>query len=372
MEDPGKTPSHVVPLAPPSLWPTLQRLAGGAWPPKDGPTATRFVEAAVQQGLLPLLLNEEACPPAVAAARERYRVWDQLFRRRAENLLGAMQALAKLLGPEPFILLKGADYAWRLYPDPVLRPMQDIDILVPTRQFASVCARLRAAGLVQRFEGASTHRVAWFGESVFDLGEVTLEVHHSFLPRARHPIDYDAVWERRVPVALSGVVAARLDDVDAFVYHALSLAKDEFFVRLARYLDFWLLLRTVPSLDPACLRAREWRATHALYGALRQAQDLFPEMEERLARPTAGLLPGRTRRFLERFVLPGAEGLRITRRRRRGLQLWRKFWLMDSGWRRTCFALHYGYAVARGGWLGWRARATSEGRGRPGPGTSTA
>jgi hypothetical protein len=329
------------------------------------------VEAAVQHGLLPLLLNEGACPPAVAAARERYRAWDQLFRRRAENLLGALRALAALLEPERFILLKGADYAWRLYPDPVLRPMQDIDILVPTRRFTAVCGRLREAGLVQRFEGSPTHRVAWFGESVFDLGGVTLEVHHCFLPRARHPIDYDAVWERRVPVAVSGVVAARLDDVDAFVYHALSLAKDEFFVRLARYLDFWLLLRTVPSLDPACLRARDWRATHALYGALRQAQGLFPEMEERHARPTADLLPRRTRHFLERFVLPGAEGLRITRRRRRGLQLWRKLWLMDSGWRRTSFALHYGYAVATGCWLAWRARARSEGRGRPGTGTGT-
>ncbi len=348
----------------------LQRLGGGAWPPKDGPAATRFVEAAVEHGLLPLLLHEEACPPAVAAALERYRIWESLFRRRAEKLGGAVRDLTALLDPEPLILLKGADYAQRLYPEPMLRPMQDIDILVPAARFAAVCARLHEAGLVQRFEGSPTHRVAWFGESVFDLGDVTLEVHHSFLPRARHPIDYDAVFRRRVPVAGSGVAVARLDDVDAFVYHALSLAKDEFFVRLARYLDFWLLLRTLSSLGPARERAREWRATHALYGALRQVRLLFPELEERHPQPARGLLTSRNGRFLERWVLPGGEGLRVTKRRRRGLQLWRKFWLMDSSWRRMCFALQYVHAVASGSWLAWRATATPDGQGRPGPGTT--
>jgi hypothetical protein len=372
MEEPAKTPPPELPFAAPSLWPVLQRLAGGAWPPKDDPAATRFVEAAVQQGLLPLLLYEEACPPAVEAARERYRVWENIFRRRAEKLAGAVRAVAALLDPEPFILLKGADYAQRLYPEPALRPMQDIDILVPAPRFAAVCARLHEAGLVQRFEGSPTHRVAWFGESVFDLGDVTLEVHHSFLPRARHPIDYEAVWRRRIPVAGSGVAVARLDDVDAFVYHALSLAKDEFFVRLARYVDLWLLLRTLSSLAPARERAREWRATHALYGALRQAQDLFPEMEARHPGPAKRLLPDRTGRFLERFVLPGTEGLRITQQRKRGLQLWRKFWLMDSSWRRVCFALHYVFAVASGCWLAWRATDTPDSQGRPGPGTSRA
>jgi hypothetical protein len=356
MEEPARTPPPDVGLVPPSLWPALQRLAGGAWPPNDATAATRFVEAAVQQGLLPLLLHEGACPPAVAVARDGYRVWDQLFRRRAEILKTALLRLTRLLGLQPFILLKGADYAYRLYPDPVLRPMQDIDILVSARGFGAVCARLREAGLVQRFEYSPTHRVPWFGESVFDLGDVTLEVHHSFLPKSRHPIDYDAVFERRVPAAVPGFSAARLDDVDAFVYHALSLAKDEFFARLGRYVDLWLLLQTVPSLDPAVRRAREWRATHALYGALRQAQDLFPEMEARIAEPLADLLRGPTRRFLERLVLPGVEGLRITRRRKRGLQLWRKFWLMDSAWRRARFALHYGHAWLQGLWLEWRAR----------------
>jgi hypothetical protein len=372
MEEPAKTPPPELPFEAPSLWPVLQRLAGGAWPPKDDPAATRFVKAAVQQGLLPLLLRQKACPPAVATARERYRVWENLFRRRAETHAGAVRTLTALLDPEPFILLKGADYAHRLYPEAMLRPMQDIDILVPAPRFAAVCARFREAGLVQRFEGSPTHRVAWFGESVFDLGDVTLEVHHSFLPRARHPIDYGAVWRRRVPVAGFGVAVARLDDVDAFVYHAISLAKDEFFVRLARYVDFWLLLRTLSSLGPARERAREWRATHALYGALRQVQQLFPELEERHPRPAADLLPGRTSRFLERWVLPGGEGLRITRQRKRGVQLWRKFWLMDSSWRRVCFALHYLYAVASGCWLAWRAPATPDTQGRPGPGTSPA
>jgi hypothetical protein len=142
------------------------------------------------------------------------------------------------------------------------------------------------------------------------------------------------------------------------VYHALALARDEFFARLIRYVDLWLMLRQAPAiLEGAGRRAREWRAVRALYGTLQQAASLFPELREELARPASELLAPATRRFLERRVLPSLEERSILRPRRRGLQIWRKFWLMDNPGRRARFALQYAGALARGRWL--QARSTN-------------
>jgi hypothetical protein len=345
---------------PPSLWQALQPAAGGGdQPPGDPDGAERFVEAATREGLLPLLFEQDALPAAVVAALERRRVWARVFERRAASLREALCELPSLLDGEPFVVLKGCDYAERLYPRPGLRTMQDIDILVPRQRLAAVCDSLRRAGKSQLFPGSPTHRVPWFSESVFDLGDVTLEVHDSFLSRSRHSIDYAALWARRVALELGAGAASRLAEADALAYHALSLAKDEFLARLIRYVDLWLMLRKNPeSLPVAAERAREWRALHAFYGCLQQAQAVFPELRELVGPVAVALLPATTRRFLDRYVLPRAAHPTTLAPRRRALQLWRKLWLMDSMPHRIHFGIDYCRARAWGGWLGWRARRT--------------
>ena len=343
---------------PPSLWPLLHRLANGRdWPPRDDAEAARFVGAATHEGLLPLLFDEEAPPAPVVAALARQRVWKRVFEGRARTLREALVGLPALLGAEPFVVLKGGDYAERLYPRPDLRTMQDIDILVPRERRAAVDARLREAGMTQLFPGSPTHHVPWFSESVFDLGQVTLEVHDSFLPRVRHAVDYRALWERRRPLTVDGLATSRLDDVDALVYHGLSLAKDEFFARLIRYVDLWLMLQAVPgALAPAVARAREWQTVHAFYGCLQQAQGFLPELQDVLAPALAELLPAARRPFFDGRVLPSVAERSVVVPRRRGVQLWRKFWLIDSLRRRAGFGIQFGYALAIGAWRG---------RGRP-------
>jgi hypothetical protein len=342
-------------MLPDSLWPLLFRLATGrSWPPAEPAPAEALVDAATQEDLLPLLFEVPDLPAPVRASLDRRRLWAHVFERRAASLRESVGEIERLLG-EPFVLLKGFDYACRLYPRPALRPMQDIDILVPRERFADVCSRLRAAGRPQLFPGSPTHRVAWFSEAIFDLGEVTLEVHDSFLPRARHTIDYEALWSRRVP--LEGTGRERLSDVDAVVYHALSLSKDEFFARLIRYVDLWRMLKAAPGVLPeAAGRAREWQTVNAFYGALQQLQLFFPETREEVAPVAEGLLPPAARQRLDRWVLPGLEERSVLRPRHRGRQIWRKLWLMDNVSRRTQFGITYGYAIACGLWMGLWAR----------------
>jgi hypothetical protein len=339
-------------MLPPSLWPLVHRMAGGrAWPPGDASEAESFVAVATEEGLLPLLFEAPDLPAVVRDVLAGRRLWARIFEKRAQTLGVTVGRLPGLLSGEPFILLKGCDYAHRLYPRPALRPMQDVDILVPRARFGPLCEHLRRMGIAQQFPGSPTHHVPWFSEAVFDLGDVTLEVHDSFLPRARHSVDYAALWDRRERLEVEGDVS-RLSDVDAVAYHALSLAKDEFFARLIRYVDFWLMLRRQPGILPATLaRAREWRALHALHGMLQQAQRCFPELAPELAGVL--VLGASRRRFLDRWVLPGDRSL--TRPRRRLLQLWRKFWLMDTASHRVRFGLSYVPASVLGRWRQWRA-----------------
>lgn len=345
------SPSPMTPELPPSLWPLVHRAAAGEpWPPSSETTADLFVAQASRQGLLPLAFeSDHAMPALLRAALLRHRAWLRVHSARAARLQETLAHLASVLDGEPFVLVKGADYGHRLYPRPDLRPMDDIDVLVPRDRIDAVGARLEAAGLRQGFPAGPVSRLASYHERVFDHGGVIVEVHHSFIQRPRHRIDYDGVWRRRVPLEGDGWRASRLCDADALAYHALALSVDAFAVPLVRYVDLWLLLGHAPdALRPAADRAREWQAVHAFYGALRQAFRFLPELEtpERAAL-ARGLLPAPARALVDRLVLPRP---REHGRERvgRGLRLWRKFWLMDNLRRRAGLALYHVYAKAAG------------------------
>jgi hypothetical protein len=337
------------PELPASLWPLVHRAAAGeAWPPSSGAAADLLVAQAARQGLLPLLFEAHGEMPAVVQeALERQRGFTRVHAARTARLRDTVGRLCRLLADEPVILLKGADYMRRLYPRPELRPMDDVDVLVPRARIDEVCRRLEAAGLRAEFPAGPVSRLPSYHERVFDWDGVIVEVHHSFIQRARHRIDYDAVWQRRVPIDAEGGGAARLGDADGLAYHALALSVDAFAVPLVRYVDLWLMVRAAPeSLAPAAGRAREWQSVHAFYGAFRQAFVFFPELRtaERAA-VVDGLLRAPARAFVDRFVLPRP---REHGRERvgRGLRLWRKFWLMDNLRRRAGLALYHVYAMA--------------------------
>jgi len=336
---------------PAPVWRAVHAAANGEpWPPSDDRAGELFVAQASREGLLPLLFEAADLPDAVRAAVGRQPALLALARARAAILFRALGTLGDLLRDEPFVVLKGADYAFRLYPRPEQRPMQDLDVLVPGDRLPAVCERLQAAGLVARRPRTAAREAPSYYERAFLMGDVVVEVHQAFLQRSRLRVDYEAVWRRRVPIAQAGPAAARLDDVDALAYHALSLAKDEFSVPLVRYVDLWLMLHAGPELlGAAAARAAEWRAARALFGALHQAGRLFPELAEVSVRSVARALVGPlSGRFLARFVLPPPEEQGRAGAVGRARQLWRKFWLMDDVWRRLAFAAEHAGASARG------------------------
>jgi hypothetical protein len=96
---------------PPSLWPTVHRLAAGeAWPPSSVAQATRTVTLARDEGLLFLLFAAPGLPTAMQRALDSVRALDRLNARRTELLLIALTRVAGILAGEPFALLKGTEY----------------------------------------------------------------------------------------------------------------------------------------------------------------------------------------------------------------------------------------------------------------------
>jgi hypothetical protein len=337
-------------LLPSSFWSSIYRTTTNeTWPPTTAAAARRLIEQCSWHGLLPLLFAQPDFPPLVEGARQEAKGWQRILEVRARLFHDAIVAVCAALGDEPAMLIKGADYGHRLYLSRFLRPMQDIDILVTADRIDAVCERLRDAGLVrQRAFGAA--RDPEYHERVFFLGRVLVEVHQSFMQRMRHRIDYDAIWRRRVPTEIGGRRVFRLDDVDALTYHALSMSKDQFHVRLIRYVDLWLLLRQRDGIALAAAgRARDWQTARALYGALSLGCRLFPEFRtDDVSAAMTHALPAATRRFVDRWVLPRPSELGRNEHPPRVLQLWRKACLMDAPRRGLAFALSHAMATFRG------------------------
>lgn len=77
--------------------------------------------------------------------------WEASFRASAMQALAAQATLIKLgclleLAQIPYAALKGARLAWHAYAHPALRPMRDIDILVPPDRAGAVYRALVAQG----------------------------------------------------------------------------------------------------------------------------------------------------------------------------------------------------------------------------------
>jgi hypothetical protein len=304
---------------PENFWPLIASAAGTAWPPGGAGEARKFIRQCVAEAALPLLFATGG-PAEVNAELGAWRALDAANRQRTASLTRAIAGLPSRIGDD-FILLKGSDVSHRLYPAPELRPMGDIDVLVPIESMPLVTERLVGNGARIRY-WRLTHFSAANPDRAFDLGDLTLEVHHSIVHRASARIDYGSIWRSRVRTSVAGVELSRLADADALLAAALNLAKDNLAGPLLRFLDLWLMLKGNPCLaSEAAARAREWRVENALYTVLRIASTLFPELGPLIA----------PRRRLDWLVVP-RDGNRTNdvRRISRATRLWRKFWLLDG------------------------------------------
>jgi hypothetical protein len=183
--------------------------------------------------------EEEVAPLLYAALRHQpwtpppllarlHRTFVDTGSRNALLLAELEAVLAALAGAGiPALLLKGAALAEPVYGSIALRPMVDLDLLLPRGQFAAAVQLLAGLGF------APAHTEAWAGlnltyenellltkASIFD---VALDLHWSLVdsPYYQERLDMGWFWQTAQPVQI-GAVAAQILGPEAQMLHLCS------------------------------------------------------------------------------------------------------------------------------------------------------
>jgi hypothetical protein len=197
--------------------------------------------------------RDEGAPDEVRARVERrYR------EVQAGNLL-RVRAFRRIAGELeeagiPVVPLKGVDLLETIWSDPGLRPMQDVDLLVPPGRRAEAGEALRAAG----------HELVGKGpcQEAYRRDSLAVELHDVlFAPPAPGEPDDEAVWERTV--APPGAPGRRLSPEDRMVYMLAHLFLGEVYRHRTPLLlrDLAALVARGPVLDWRAIRERSEAAS---------------------------------------------------------------------------------------------------------------
>ncbi len=288
---------------------TVALLAAGLRP--DRPDADRLVlpdeafrdllRVAERNAVDALLAAALSSPPAAermsATVREDLR---RVVLRRHREWLELQKALTSALellerARVPVIVLKGGALALSVYPDPPLRPMNDIDLLVPPDAVETAVAALRSGGfLVPDEETASFWKRAYFHLPLRAPGDgyVLVELHWGIAQADRHHPVTDELFRASLPLPEAAGSARRLGPEDMLVHLSLHHAYHYFEPRLIWIYDLALLHADPPPAALAHARARSWRAAIPFLLSLAQVERVYPG----LLRPDYRELPERSAR----------------------------------------------------------------------------
>ena len=135
------------------------------------------------------------------AERLRLRLEEEAV--RAVQLEGELQRLSPLLADFPVVVLKGPVLAHGLYPDPLLRPFKDLDLLVPSARFEELVVALGRYGYVRSRPEPVPGFDALVGKALVLVhpGGVVIDLHRTLVSGiVGSSIDVDAIVADRIAV----------------------------------------------------------------------------------------------------------------------------------------------------------------------------
>jgi hypothetical protein len=214
----------------------------------QGADLDRAVAAAAGHRIEPLLwraLGEAVSLDSLGPHRKALGRVADAFKMEAHLLLPRAVALAVRplteAGLEP-VVFKGPAVAAR-YPAPGLRPMEDIDLLLPRAHHQRALEALRAAGWrVLRAGGGDRYDTALGHEHVPSL---VLELHYGLEGTTQRvtALEPGALWERRQPLECAGTPAFGLPPAEELVVLAAHAGKPHHgFVRLMWIADLAMVV----------------------------------------------------------------------------------------------------------------------------------
>ena len=220
-----------------------------------------ILDIALRHGVTPLLHRAVQSGGALAALTEHVlaRLEEERRETALDNLrkLGQFRRIASALRERgiPFIALKGLHLAELVYRDISLRPMSDLDILVPRSQLEQAFAVLQ--GLDYGFDEDISGAAGGMLETKCNVGlahcelEVWLEIHWSLSePPQRYAAVVDDIWRSAVPGRLGDADVLLMSPEFLLLHVCAHLACNHVFLFSLRALcDIAEIVRAHPELD---------------------------------------------------------------------------------------------------------------------------
>jgi len=249
----------------------LSRLSEAGW--ED------LFQQAGRHGLDPLLYRRlKTLVPAPAMPASIVERAQLAHLRQAASAMRLYQQFAEVvtaLGRAgfPSIALKGAHLAQLAYPNPALRPMSDLDLLVRAADLAGAEAALLQLGYRSERDydiGLACAKSQHLPPLTRPDAASLVELHWTLLaPRAPFAVDVDGLWQRARPARIAGVEVLTLSPEDLLLHLALHATfQDRLLGGLRPLVDVAVTLeRYRDELDwgQFVARAREWGAARCAY-----------------------------------------------------------------------------------------------------------
>jgi hypothetical protein len=266
----------------------LAALGGAGWGALLAAAERHGVLALLERRLAARLLRGVLPTDALRRAHAA-RVATRLRNRTALAQLAEATAALRAAGV-PTLVLKGAHLAYTMYGDPGLRPMSDVDLLVPAADGERAEVVLHALGY-EAWAGASRDYARHHHRSpLYKDGALPLELHVALVPPdAPLRLDVEGIWRRAEPFCAGGVELLAPAPADLLEYLCVHAAVGHACqVPLLHWCDLDVLLRQrgrAIDWERVAARATEHGSARALSVALRVARELVgaPVGDEALA-----------------------------------------------------------------------------------------
>lgn len=254
-------------------------------PHLDNQQWQKLLEQAQQQGVAALLLKRLKHSQPVPPDQVLTTLQKASYRNAAHNLLLYHQLtsiLPKLAEQHiPVIALKGLHLSELVYQDPSLRPMNDMDLLVPIEKLLDSYNLLQSIGyqapdyINLQKEVHRHHHLP----PLTKAGAAIVELHWNLTdPTNQKSVDLPGLWQRAQPATLAGIPTLVLSPEDLLLHLALHFGNHNFRLGLRHLYDLLVSLEHYqeqinwPSL---LAHSQAWHADRCLFLTLYLAHDLL-------------------------------------------------------------------------------------------------
>lgn len=180
------------------------------------------------------------------------------------------------------ILLKGSHLAEEIYHNPALRPMTDVDILVPKDSLIHAASLLQGLGYQPKrayiidLEISTSHQLPIF----IQPGHFPIELHWNIIsPALPYQIDLKGIWDRKRNFSCNSEATNILSIEDTILHLAMHTISQHKLTGSLRFVyDFAAAIQAYKNdVDWATLleRSKLWNVSSSLFLMCKLSQDLF-------------------------------------------------------------------------------------------------